>query len=227
MTCYNHPGMGTEAVCDSCGKECCVCCVTRVGKRTVCRDCAEVLRPLEPPEPVEVPPENPGPAGAAPEPPTSAEAAPGEPGPAVAPPAEPKPEEKAPAEPPVTLPALSRPSGVAVQAKPKPPAVADPGVGGPREKESLLSAALSFILPGMGQAYNGQIVKGVILAVLYLGSLAAILISILATAVYAPGFCCACLPAFVLPMIVLAYAIYDAYETAERINNGLPVRDWF
>jgi hypothetical protein len=107
-----------------------------------------------------------------------------------------------------------------------PPAVNDPGAGSPREKESLLSAALSLILPGAGQVFNGQIVKGVILAALYLGSMAAILMLIVLAALYARSLCCFCLPAFILPLIVLVYAIYDAYDTAEKINNGQPANDW-
>jgi hypothetical protein len=40
-----------------------------------------------------------------------------------------------------------------------------------------------------------------------------------------PGPACCCLPLFVVPMIVLVYAIYDAYNAAEKINNK-PVREW-
>ncbi len=187
-------------------------CITQVGHRTVCRDCADVLRPLQPQEPENSVPEEREPV-----------------------PEEQEPRESVPADTPVTLPAISKPSGIIVAEKqtaiapavpPLPPIVNDPGAGGPREKESLLSAALSLILPGMGQAYNGQIAKGAVIAVFYLGSLAAILSLIVLTAVYARNVCWTCLPAFILPAIVLAYAIYDAYDTAERINNGKPVRDW-
>lgn len=210
MTCNNHPGMGTAAVCGNCGKECCAACITLVGDVAVCRDCAIVLRSRQSPEPAERTPE------------------------------EPQPEVKAPAmqahaELSTTLPAITEQSLVLVPVKPSamvpatpvsPPAVNDPGAGGPREKESLLSAALSLILPGAGQVFNGQIVKGVILAVLYLGSMAAILMLIVLAALYARSTCCFCLPAFILPLIVLVYAIYDAYDTAEKINNGQPVNDW-
>jgi hypothetical protein len=205
MTCYNHPGMGTVAVCGNCGKECCAACITLIGDRAVCRDCAIVLRSQQPPETAEPTPE------------------------------EPQPEIMVPAETPTSLPAIAEPSGVLVPVKPSAmvpatppslPAVNDPGAGGPREKESLLSAALSLILPGAGQAFNGQIVKGVILAALYLGSMAAILVMIVLAAVYMRSVCLFCLPAFILPLIVLVYAIYDAYDTAEKINNGRPVHDW-
>ncbi len=38
-------------------------------------------------------------------------------------------------------------------------------------------------------------------------------------------FCC-CLPLFIVPMIVLIYAIYDAYNAAEKINSNKEVREW-
>jgi TM2 domain-containing membrane protein YozV len=220
MTCYNHPGMGAVAVCGNCGKECCSVCITRVGDRVVCRDCADVVRSQQPPEPEATMPEEPEPEEKAPE--TTV-------------PEQPQPEVKAPAEEQTSLPAVSRPSGVSVPVKqagivpatpPSPPAVHDPGAGGPREKESLLSAGLSLILPGAGQVYNGQIAKGVILAVLYLGSMAVILVLIVLAAMYARRACWFCLPTFILPLIVLVYAIYDAYGTAEKINNGQPAKDW-
>ena len=144
MTCYNHPGMGTVDVCGNCGKECCAACITLVSDRAVCRDCAIVLRSQQPPEPAEMTPER-----------------------------REHPEAKAPAVAPTSLQAINVQSLVPVPAKssamvpampPSPQAVNDPGAGGRREKESLLSAALSLILPGVGQVFNGQIVKGVILA---------------------------------------------------------------
>lgn len=221
MTCYNHPGIGTVAICGNCGKECCALCVTRVGDRAVCRDCAEVVRSQQPPEPVEITPEPPKP--------------PELPRPEEMKPEEPQPEVKAPVEGPNNLPAVSvqsrmpvpvKPATMVLTMQPSYPAVNDPGAGGPRVKESLLSAALSLILPGAGQAYNGQIAKGVILAILYLGSMATILIMMVLTTLLANAACVFCLPAFILPMIVMIYAIYDAYDTAEKINNGMPVNDW-
>ncbi len=67
MTCYNHPGMGTAAVCGNCGKECCAACITLVGDVAVCRDCAIVLRSRQPPEPAETTPEEPQPEVKAPD----------------------------------------------------------------------------------------------------------------------------------------------------------------
>ena len=48
--------------------------------------------------------------------------------------------------------------------------------------------------------------------------MAAILVLIVMAAMYARSACWFCLPAFILPLIVLVYAIYDAYETAEKIK---------
>jgi hypothetical protein len=92
-----------------------------------------------------------------------------------------------------------------------------PGVAG------VLAGFFPF---GVGQVYNGQYAKGVILAILYLGSMAMILVMMVLTTILANAACLFCLPAFILPMIVMIYAIYDAYDTAEKINNGIPVRDW-
>jgi uncharacterized membrane protein len=56
--------------------------------------------------------------------------------------------------------------------------------------------------------------------------MAVILVMIVLAAMYARRACWFCLPVFILPLIVLVYAIYDDYGTAEKINNGHPVRDW-
>ncbi|MCK5233334.1 MAG: zinc ribbon domain-containing protein [Candidatus Aenigmarchaeota archaeon] len=69
-------------------------------------------------------------------------------------------------------------------------------------KSSGLAAVLSFIIPGLGQIYNGQIGKGLLFLVLggLFGLLSFILIGI------------------PLLFALWAYAIYDAYTTAEKIN---------
>jgi hypothetical protein len=68
------------------------------------------------------------------------------------------------------------PSTVAPVAKPVPPATSGPdlGAGGRKAKAPLFAAALSLILPGTGQVYNGQVVKGLVMAAIYLGSIAII-----------------------------------------------------
>ena len=69
-------------------------------------------------------------------------------------------------------------------------------------KSAGLAAVLSFLIPGLGQIYNGHILKGIILVIIDAinGALMFVLI----------GF-------ITWPLTVL-YAIYDAYRSAERIN---------
>ena len=69
-------------------------------------------------------------------------------------------------------------------------------------KNAGVAAILSFILPGIGQIYNGQIGKGVLFLFFefIFFSLSFILIGI----------------PFLL--VLWAYAIYDAYTTAEKMN---------
>jgi uncharacterized membrane protein len=105
----------------------------------------------------------------------------------------------------------------------------------PRRKDPLIAAALSLfggmisgLLVGLGQIYNGQVKKGLALIVIswaMAGGIAGIYIlaSILTVGV---GFLC-CLPVFAVPFVFWLYTIYDAYSTAERINRGEQVRDWF
>jgi len=69
-------------------------------------------------------------------------------------------------------------------------------------KSAGLAAVLSFLIPGLGQIYNGQIVKGLILVVLQAINVALMHV----------------LVGFVIYPIVLVYAVFDAYWSAERIN---------
>ncbi|AHY47645.1 TM2 domain [Rubrobacter radiotolerans] len=71
-------------------------------------------------------------------------------------------------------------------------------------KNKWLAAILSLIIPGVGQIYNGDTQKGIIL--LLIGLAAGITTSIII------GF-------IVYPLVVL-YAVYDAFVTAGRINSG-------
>jgi TM2 domain-containing membrane protein YozV len=71
-------------------------------------------------------------------------------------------------------------------------------------KSAGLAAVLSFIIPGVGQIYNGQILKGLIIFVIQ--AINAALMSIII--------------GFITYPIVLIYAVYDAYRTAERINRA-------
>ncbi|HMK47517.1 MAG TPA: hypothetical protein VK436_12900 [Methanocella sp.] len=67
-----------------------------------------------------------------------------------------------------------------------------------KTKNTLLSAILSFIIPGSGQIYNGQIIKGVIIFLTFLLTF----------------ITCIC------PIIVWLYGIYDAFSTSVKINKG-------
>jgi TM2 domain-containing membrane protein YozV len=71
-------------------------------------------------------------------------------------------------------------------------------------KSAGLAAVLSLVLPGLGQIYNGQILKGIILIIIDAinGALMFVLIG------------------FITWPITVLYAVYDAYKTAERINAG-------
>lgn len=72
------------------------------------------------------------------------------------------------------------------------------------KKSSILAAILSFFIPGLGQLYNGQVIKGIVIFITF-----AVLIW-------------ACIG--IVPWL---YGIYDAYMTAEKINRGEIVKDWF
>ena len=86
-----------------------------------------------------------------------------------------------------------------------------PGTVVIRHKEPILSLILSLFIPGLGQVYNGQIMKGIVFLALYVilwvvsGLLMVVLI----------GFC-----TMVLPILIWVYAMYDAYVVAGRINRG-------
>jgi TM2 domain-containing membrane protein YozV len=69
-------------------------------------------------------------------------------------------------------------------------------------KNPGLAAVLSFLISGLGQIYNGQIVKG--LVVLAIQSINIALTQILI--------------GWVPLIIVWVWAIFDAYRVAERIN---------
>jgi TM2 domain-containing membrane protein YozV len=71
-----------------------------------------------------------------------------------------------------------------------------------------VAAVLSFLIPGLGQIYNGQILKGLVIVVVQIinAALTNVLIG------------------FITYPIVLVYAVYDAYRTAERINAGQRLR---
>lgn len=73
------------------------------------------------------------------------------------------------------------------------------------EKNPAFAAGLSLLFPGLGQVYNGETGKGVL--VLF-GVLAGLLVLLI------PG------------VVVWLFGIYDAYTTARRMNAGtVPFRE--
>lgn len=77
------------------------------------------------------------------------------------------------------------------------------------EKNPILAAVLSFFIIGLGQMYLGLIKKGLILL------LAAVICGILMLIIIG----------WVFWLIIWFYAIYDAYNSAEKINKGITVED--
>ena len=75
-------------------------------------------------------------------------------------------------------------------------------------KSAGLAAVLSFFISGLGQIYNGQILKGLVIIVVQIinGALTTILIGWIPLA------------------IVWVWAIIDAYREAERINASQGLR---
>lgn len=73
-----------------------------------------------------------------------------------------------------------------------------------QEKNPGLAAVASALVPGLGQIYNGQILKGIVIMILMGISilLAFIIIGIFTS------------------FILWVYAVYDAYDTAKKINAG-------
>ena len=66
---------------------------------------------------------------------------------------------------------------------------------------------LSLIVVGLGQIYNGQTVKGIIIFV------AAVILGLTGIGL-------------IFSFIIWLYAMYDAYTTAQRINDGEIVGDF-
>ncbi|WP_170008321.1 DUF5683 domain-containing protein [Bacillus fonticola] len=67
-----------------------------------------------------------------------------------------------------------------------------------------IAAVLSFFIAGLGQIYNGQIVKGILFIVAYAIS----------------GLLMFVLIGFITTPILWIWGMVDAYKTAERMNHG-------
>ena len=70
-------------------------------------------------------------------------------------------------------------------------------------KNPGVAAVLSFLITGLGQVYNGQIAKGIVLAVLQLINIALMSIFI----------------GYLTFFVLWVYGIIDAYRRAERLNR--------
>ena len=66
-----------------------------------------------------------------------------------------------------------------------------------------IAAVLSFFWTGVGQIYNGEIVKGIILILVQVVNAALMIVLI----------------GFITYPIVWIWGMYDAYKVAERINR--------
>lgn len=77
------------------------------------------------------------------------------------------------------------------------------------QKSPVLAAILSFLIIGLGQVYLGLTKKGIILFILAIIS----------------GFLMLILVGFVLWLLVWVYAIYDGYNSANKMNEGIAVED--
>ncbi|RKD76214.1 MULTISPECIES: DUF5683 domain-containing protein [Sinobaca] len=75
-------------------------------------------------------------------------------------------------------------------------------------KSPGLAAVLSFLIPGLGQIYNGQIFKGLIIIAIQA-------VNILLMAI---------LIGYVTYFIFWVYAIYDAYRRADKDNKRAGAR---
>lgn len=75
------------------------------------------------------------------------------------------------------------------------------------KRDPGLSAVLSFFMTGLGQIYNGQVTKGIILIVIQGVNVFLVFLLI--------G----------IPLLfgVWVYGIYDAYNTAQKINESLEI----
>ena len=87
----------------------------------------------------------------------------------------------------------------------------------PNKKEPVISLILSLVIPGLGEIYNVQIKKGIILFIAFLVSLALIYVTIQSPI----GWCF-----MIFPIALWLYGMFDAFSEAKKINDGVPAKDW-
>ena len=90
-----------------------------------------------------------------------------------------------------------------------PPAVNTTNTVVRTDKSSGLAALLSFFIIGLGQVYLGLTKKGIILFLLAIISGALMLVVI----------------GWITWLLVWGYAIYDAYNSCEKMKSGIEVED--
>lgn len=82
----------------------------------------------------------------------------------------------------------------------------DKAMKGNELKNPGLAAVLSFLIVGVGQIYNGQIGKGILFMVIQVINF---IIMIFTLFLWTPVY-----------LAVFAYCVWDAYDTAKKINSG-------
>jgi TM2 domain-containing membrane protein YozV len=99
-------------------------------------------------------------------------------------------------------------------------------------KSPFIAGLLSLIIPGLGQAYNGQIIKGIAIFALT-GVIWFIYLTIYAICLLIYGLTAGIIsivvivvPLFV-PLLVNMIAAFDAIKKTELRNNGEALSDWF
>jgi TM2 domain-containing membrane protein YozV len=75
------------------------------------------------------------------------------------------------------------------------------------EKNPILAAVLSLVITGLGQLYNGDVAKGIILFIAQI-VVAVVLWGLLGRL------------GSLVSIVIWAYGIYDAYTKAKEINAG-------
>jgi len=111
---------------------------------------------------------------------------------------------------------LAEPPGAAAPPRPAPPALPPPAAYVKLPKNPWLAVVFSFLLPGLGQVYNGEPARALVFLFGFVGS-----IYLTATANPFPF-------AFLIPFIFF-YGLIDAHKRATAINQrflgGTPVEE--
>jgi TM2 domain-containing membrane protein YozV len=91
------------------------------------------------------------------------------------------------------------------------------------KKSPVIASIASFFIPGLGQLYIGEIVKG--LAFITVGAMLGFLAFVMVLpSLMAPGLLEFVLVLGVPYLAFWAYNIYDAYRTADKINSQIDLK---